>query len=175
MSSGCPAAGFPMATVLAWVPLFSVPLSGHKLPYKAPFPLDRHIRGICPRFASDPFVEEGLARCDWWRPCVAGVTPVSSLCRSCRDPATFNKVSVKVLSSSPARASDGEDVCRLLAQPVPWSKSASSAGHRGDSWDVSRQTALPLAYPDSHSHDTSPRNWRSLIGKHGASAGSISR
>jgi hypothetical protein len=26
---------------------------------------------------------------------VAGVTPVSSLCRSCRDPATFDKASVK--------------------------------------------------------------------------------
>jgi hypothetical protein len=26
---------------------------------------------------------------------MAGVTPVSSLCRSCRDPATFNKAMVK--------------------------------------------------------------------------------
>jgi hypothetical protein len=85
------------------------------------------------------------------------------------------KHQLKVLLSSPTRASGGEDVCRLLAQPVPWSKSASSAGHRGDSWDVSRQTALPLAYPDSHPHDTSPQNWRSLIGQHGASMGSISR
>jgi hypothetical protein len=30
--------------------------------------------------------------------------------------------------------------------------------------DVSRQTTLPLAYPGSHPHDTSPRNWRSLMG-----------
>jgi hypothetical protein len=40
-------------------------------------------------------VGEGLAWCSWWRPCVAGVTLVSGLCRSCRDPATFNKASVK--------------------------------------------------------------------------------
>jgi hypothetical protein len=95
MSSDCPAAGFPMATALAWVPLFSVPLPGRRLLYKVPFPLDRHIRGICSRFVLDPFMEEGLARCGWWRLCVASVTPVSSLCRSCRDPATFNKASVK--------------------------------------------------------------------------------
>jgi hypothetical protein len=103
---------------------------------------------------------------------------------SLRSPASVNLVGtllplikhrLKILSSSPARASGGEDVCRLLAQPVPWSKSASFAGRRGDSWDVSRQTALPLPYPDSHPHDTSPRTWRSLIGQHGASAGSISR
>jgi hypothetical protein len=94
-SSGCPAAGFPTAAALVWVPLVSVPLPGRRLLYKAPFPLDWHIWGICPRFASDPFVEEGLAWCGWWRPCVAGVTPVFSLCRSCRDPATFNKASVK--------------------------------------------------------------------------------
>jgi hypothetical protein len=94
MSSGCPAVGFPVAAALAWVPLSSAPLLGRKLLYKAPFPLDQHIWGICPRLASDPFVEEGMAWCDWWRPCVAGVTLVFSLCRSCRDPATFNKVMV---------------------------------------------------------------------------------
>jgi hypothetical protein len=95
LSSGCQAAGFPVAVVLAWVPLSFGPLPGHRPLYKAPFPLDRHIRGICPWFASDPFVGEGLARCGWWRSCVAGVTLVPSLCRSCRDPATFNKASVK--------------------------------------------------------------------------------
>jgi hypothetical protein len=58
-------------------------------------PLDRHIRGICPRLASDPFMERGFAWCGWWRPCVAGVTRVSSLCHSCRAPATFNKAMVK--------------------------------------------------------------------------------
>jgi hypothetical protein len=40
-------------------------------------------------------MEEGLAWFGWWRPCVAGVTPVSSLCCSCRDPVTFNKALVK--------------------------------------------------------------------------------
>jgi Synergist-CTERM protein sorting domain-containing protein len=95
MSSGCPAAGFPVAAALAWVPLFFVPLHGRRLLYKVPFPLDRHIRGICPRLASDPFVERGFAWSGWWRPCVAGVTLVSSLGRSCRDPATFNKALVK--------------------------------------------------------------------------------
>jgi hypothetical protein len=58
-------------------------------------PLDRHIQGICPRLASNTFVERGFAWCGWWRPCVAGITPVSSLCRSCRAPATFNKAMVK--------------------------------------------------------------------------------
>jgi uncharacterized protein (TIGR03382 family) len=95
MSSGCSAAGSPVAAALAWVSLSYVPLSGRRLLYKVPFPLDRHIQGICPRFASDPFMEEGLARCGWWRLCVAGVTPVSSLCCSFRDPSTFNKASVK--------------------------------------------------------------------------------
>jgi hypothetical protein len=76
-------------------PILLCPLPGRKPLYKAPFPLDRHNRGICPRFASDPFVEEGLARCGWWRPCVAGVTLVSGLCRSCWDPATFNKASIR--------------------------------------------------------------------------------
>jgi hypothetical protein len=95
MSSGFPAIGFPMSVALAWVPLSCVPLPGRRLLYKAPFPLDRHIRGICPRLASDPFVEEELAWCGWWRPCMAGITPVSSLCRSCRDPATFDKAMVK--------------------------------------------------------------------------------
>jgi hypothetical protein len=61
---------------------------------------------------------------------------------------------LKVSSSSPARAFGGEDLSRLLAQPAPWSKPASSARCRGDPWDVSRQVALPLAYPVSHPHDT---------------------
>jgi hypothetical protein len=83
-----------VATVLAWVPLSSALCLGACCFIKHLFPLDQHIRGICPRSASDPFVEEGLARCGWWRPCVARVTPVSS-CRSCRDPGTFNKASVQ--------------------------------------------------------------------------------
>jgi hypothetical protein len=41
-----------------------------------------------------------------------------------------------------------------VVQPALWSKPASLAGCRGDPWDVSRQVALPLAYPDSHPYDT---------------------
>jgi hypothetical protein len=140
MLSNCPAVSSPVAVVSASVLLFSVPLSGCRLLHKAPFPLNWHIRGICPRFASDPFMEEGLAQCGWCRPCMAGVTLVSSLCRSCRDPATFNKASVKgfvVFAGSGLR----------------WLKPASLAGCRGDPWGVSGQMALPLAYPNSHPHD----------------------
>jgi hypothetical protein len=36
VSSGCPAAGFPVAVALAWVPPLSVPLPGHRLLYKVP-------------------------------------------------------------------------------------------------------------------------------------------
>jgi hypothetical protein len=95
VSSGCPAAGFSVAAALAWVPL-PLPLclsAGYFI--KLPCSLDQHIQGICPRLASDPFVEMGFAWCSWCRPCVAGVTLVSSLCRSCRAPATFNKTMVK--------------------------------------------------------------------------------
>jgi hypothetical protein len=71
MSSGCPAAGFPIAVALAWVLLSSIPLLGCRSLYKVPFPLDRHIRGICPPACLGSFrgggaclvrlVEEGLA------------------------------------------------------------------------------------------------------------------
>jgi hypothetical protein len=107
--------------------------------------------------------------------CVAGITPVSSLCRSYRAPATFNKAMVK-----------GFVVFASLG--LQWIRSQPAAGAatssvevgllgrcRGNPWDVSRQVVLPLAYPDSHPHDTSPRNWQSLMGKHGASAGSFPR
>jgi hypothetical protein len=50
-----------------------------------------------------------------------------------------------------------EDASRLLAQPALWLKPASLAGSRGDPWDVSRQMALPSAYPDSHLHDNAPQ------------------
>jgi hypothetical protein len=84
---------------------------------------------------------------------VAGVTLVSSLCRSCWGHAAFDKASVGGFSlSSPARASDDEDASRLLAQPALRSKLASPDGCRGDPWDVSQQMALPLSYPDSHPH-----------------------
>jgi hypothetical protein len=95
VSPGCPAAGFSVAAALAWVPLPPALCLGTGYFIKCPCPLDQHIRGICPRLASDSFVERGFAWCGWWRPCVAGVTPVSSLCRSCRAPAGFNKARVK--------------------------------------------------------------------------------
>jgi hypothetical protein len=92
------------------------PLSGCRLLYKAPFPLGPAYLGICLLSTSDPFVEEGLARCGWWRPSVAGVMLVSGLCRSCRGHAAFDKVSVGGFSSSlPARSSDDEDASRMLA------------------------------------------------------------
>jgi hypothetical protein len=115
VSSGCPAASFPVVAALAWVPLSSVPLPRRRLLYKVPFPLNRHIQGICPWLASDPFVERGFAWCGWWRPCVASVTLVSSPYRSCWAPATFNKAMVKGLSSLPAQAFNGDDLNRLLA------------------------------------------------------------
>jgi hypothetical protein len=96
---------------------------------------------------------------------VAGVTLVSGLCRSCRGHAAFDKASVGgFLSSSLARTSGDKDAGRLVAQPALRLKPASSAGCRSDPWDVSQQMALPLAYPDSHPDDTSPQNWRSLMG-----------
>jgi hypothetical protein len=81
---------------------------------------------------------------------VVGVTLVSGPCQSCRVHVAFNKTSVRGFSSSsPARTSGGEDASRLLAQPALRLKSASLARSRSDLWDVSRQMALPLAYPDS--------------------------
>jgi hypothetical protein len=50
---------------------------------------------------------------------MAGVKLVCCLCRSCQGHAAFGKASVGgVSSSSPAQASDGEVVSRLLAQPA---------------------------------------------------------
>jgi hypothetical protein len=94
LASGCPAASSPVATVLAWaLPSSAICLSAGRF-IKRLFPLDQHIRGICPWSASDPFVVEGLARCGWWRPSMANIMLVSGLYRSCWVPATFNKASV---------------------------------------------------------------------------------
>jgi hypothetical protein len=60
LASGCLATGSPVAVVLAWVPPSSGPRPKRRPLYKEPFSLDRHIWGICPRFASDPFVGKGL-------------------------------------------------------------------------------------------------------------------
>jgi hypothetical protein len=48
------------------------------------------------------------------------------------------KRSLKVSSSSPAWDFGGEDLSWLLAQPALWSEPASSAGCRGDPWDISQ-------------------------------------
>jgi hypothetical protein len=86
---------------------------------------------------------------------MAGVTLVSSLCQPCRAHAAFGKASIGGFSSSSlARTFSDVDASQLLAQPALQLKSASSAECRSDPWDVSRQMALPLAYPGSHPHDT---------------------
>jgi hypothetical protein len=88
---------------------------------------------------------------------VAGVMLVPCFCRSCRGHASLGKESIGGASSSSlAQAPDDEVASRLLAQPAHRLKPASLAKHQGDSWDISRQMALPLAYPNSHPHDTSP-------------------
>jgi hypothetical protein len=87
----------------------------------------------------------------------------------------FIKRQLGISSSSPAWASDGEDLGWLLAQPALQSKPTSSARCRGDPWDAIRRVALPLAYLGGHPHDTSPQNRRSLMGQHGASVGSFPR
>jgi hypothetical protein len=91
LASGWPAAGFLMATVLAWAPPSSGLCLGAGCFIKRHFPLDKHIRSICLLSASDPFMEEGLAHCGYWRSSVAGVTLVFGLYRSYRVHVGFNK------------------------------------------------------------------------------------
>jgi hypothetical protein len=74
----------------------------------------------------------------------------------------------------PALAFHGGNASRLLAQPALRAEPVFLSSSRGDSWDASRQIARHMACLISHPHDTSPRNWRSLMGSHGASAGSSS-
>jgi hypothetical protein len=133
--------------------------------YKAPFPLDRHLGGICPPFCLGSYRGEGSLIADWLGPVVAFVTPILRLCRSCRGQPTFGKTTIGgLLSSSPALALLGGVASRLLAQPALWAEPVFSPKSHGDSWDASRQIARPVACPISHPHDTSPRNWRSLMG-----------
>jgi hypothetical protein len=87
---------------------------------------------------------------------VAGVTPSPASIALVGPLQPLIKRWLKVSSSSPAWDFSGEDLSRLLAQPSLRSEPASSVGCRGDPWDVSRQVALSLAYPDRHPHDTSP-------------------
>jgi hypothetical protein len=88
---------------------------------------------------------------------VARVTPVSASAAPVGPLQALIKQRLGVSSSSPARAFDGEDPSRLLAQPALRSKPASATECRGDPWDASRQVAPLLAYPDSHPHDTFAR------------------
>jgi hypothetical protein len=175
-SSGCPAVGFSMAAALARAPLSPILYLGACRFIKWSCPLDQHIRGICPQLASDPSVGRDFTWRGWWR------RP-----RGWRHPGprrlailvwylqTFIKRRLGILSSLPAWAFDGADFGRLLAHPTLHAESASLAGSRCNPWDASRQVPLPSAYPGGHPHDTSPRNWRSLMGQHGASAGSFPR
>jgi hypothetical protein len=132
----------------------------------------RHMLSLLPRILS----WGRLLLAGWWSLDVACVMPVPRLCRSCRDQATFGEMAVgEVLSSSLALALLGGVASRLLVQPTLWTEPVFLSLRRGDSWDASRQIAVPLAYPRSHPHDTSPQNWQSLMGQHGALAGSIPR
>jgi hypothetical protein len=110
----------------------------------------------------------------WLSLVVACVTPVLCLRRPCQGQANFGETAVGgFLSSSPSSGSP-----RWSRQPATGAAGPSGGAgllvlSRGDSWDASRQIARPLACPISHPHDTSPQNWRSLMGLHGASAGSF--
>jgi hypothetical protein len=75
----------------------------------------------------------------------------------------------------PAPAFHGGIASWLLAQLALQAEPVFLSSSRGDSWDASRQIARHVASPISHLHDTSPQNWRSLMGYHGASTGSSSR
>jgi hypothetical protein len=117
------------------------------------FPLDRYIWGICPWSASDPFVEKGLAHCGWCRLCEVGVTPVSSLCRPCRVPATFNKVSVegfcrlRRLRPPVVKMSAGCWRSRLLGRSrPPWPDVAVIPGTSAGRWlsPLPTQIGIPM-------------------------------
>jgi hypothetical protein len=90
-----PAAGFPMAAALAWVPPFSVPLSGRRLLYKVPLSPGPAYSGYMPPACLGSFHGERvcLARLveamRGWRH--SGLQPLPLL----RALATFNKAMVK--------------------------------------------------------------------------------
>jgi hypothetical protein len=109
----------------------------------------------------------GLLLADWLSPGVACVTPVLCLCRSCRGQATFGEMAVgRVLSFSPGSSSP-----RWSRQPAagaagPLARAGPLDLARGDSWDASRQTALPLAYtgviPTTLAPETGEVSWASM-------------
>jgi hypothetical protein len=55
LASGCPAAGSPVAAVLAWVPPSSGPLPGRRPLYKVPFPLGPAYSGYMPLVCLESF------------------------------------------------------------------------------------------------------------------------
>jgi hypothetical protein len=83
LASGCPAAGSPMAVVLAWAPLSSGPLPGRRPLYKAPFPLGQVYSEHMPLVCLRSF--RGGGACPMWLVdvkrgwCHAGLQPLSIL------------------------------------------------------------------------------------------------
>jgi hypothetical protein len=117
--------------------------------YKAPFPWDRHLGGICPPFCLGSHRREGSSIADWLGPVVALVTPVLCLFRSCRGQPTFGEIAVGgLLSSSP-----GSGLPQWNRQPA-----AGTAGPPGgagllifEPWRfLGRQPANSLAHGMPH-------------------------
>jgi hypothetical protein len=82
--------------------------------YKAPFPWDRHLGGICPPFCLGSYRGEGFLVADWLDLVMALVTPVLGLCRSCRGQPTFGETAVGWFLSS----SSGSGLPRWKRQPA---------------------------------------------------------
>jgi hypothetical protein len=135
-------------------PLASDPSSDGGNFIKCLSPLDRHLGGICSPFCLRSFCGEGSCSL---------VSGVWTWLASCPSLASVDLVGARPLSAKqplegscrlrPALALLGGVASRLLALPALWSEPVFLTWHRGDSWDVSRQTTLLLAYPRSHPHD----------------------
>jgi hypothetical protein len=87
LASGCPAAGSPMAAVLAWAPPSSGPLPGRRPLYKVPFPLGLAYSGNMPLVCLGSFCGGGACPLRLvevergWRH--AGLRPLSILSGPC--------------------------------------------------------------------------------------------
>jgi hypothetical protein len=92
---------------------------------------------------------------------VASVTAVSALCRFCRDPADFNKASVRSgvivdgLGRHQRRPEPATGALARRAEP------ALLADRSADPWDASQKVPLPSAYLGGHPHDTAQHVTRS--------------
>jgi hypothetical protein len=138
--------------------------------------LGRHLEGISSSICLGSHRGEGSSASHWLDVVVALVTLALRPYWSCRGCPAFGKTAVGVLClHRPAPVLLGGVASRLLAQPALRVEPVFSCRSHGDSWDASQHTAWPVVRPLSHPHDTSPRNWRSLMGQHGASAGSSFR